>query len=823
MDGHRDHRLARALLALLAIVVLSGQILEAGRAPSIPVPGMALRDNQVFQLEEGAAAARAGIRVGDVITQVGPQRVSSTYQPGILLARVPRETGVWLSLLRGQEVVHLILYPENPKPIEIMWRLALAAVGIFTLLIGFLVYFKKPRQLTLIFAGICFGMGYLLHPPFVPMVAGMLLAAEILADALTLFIPPLLVHLFLLFPNRHPALERRRRLTTILYLPSFLVLLFFHAFRIGGVEPSPDSGLYAIAQFCAFIVWTGGSVVALWLFVRSYRRAQTDTARAMVRVVLWGTLLGLLPQGLMLALLQIWPEAAFPGARLTVLAVVLIPLSFGYAIVRHGIFDATHIVRRSLGLTGAALLIVGVYLGAYVMMRELLQPIPQVSPLWISFLSMVIAGGLYLVTHQRVERLLGQALGTRRKDHQTLLFELTQTLRGLEQRDAMVRTVVAFTGEALRCDRIAFFEKSAADNLEVAYLDGLPIEQLRCYQFGRDLSRKLEALAVPTDRGDIETDLPFGYISTSDQEVLDCLGTEVLVPLRSKGEFRGLMSVGGQTLREPFTQDDLRTAEMIAAEGSIALENADFHAKERTDVLLRDDMDKARDLLERLLPKQVPQMESLEISRFWIPAQVVGGDYYNCFRNPWGELVLAIGDASGKGVSGAILMASLHGLVKGEGARQGPPEELIERINRRLCEMNKPERYITFCLARIDPLTGSLAYCNAGHPSILLVRSDGEIEQLGMGGLPLGIRPQATYQGGRTVMRAGDLVLLYTDGITERCRDEKMFGERRLIELVRANRRMRAGALKEAILSEVRNFADTPLDDDTTLLLVKML
>ena len=106
---------------------------------------------------------------------------------------------------------------------------------------------------------------------------------------------------------------------------------------------------------------------------------------------------------------------------------------------------------------------------------------------------------------------------------------------------------------------------------------------------------------------------------------------------------------------------------------------------------------------------------------------------------------------------------------------------------------------------------------------MLLVRANGEIEQLAMGGLPLGIRPQATYQGGRTVMRAGDLVLLYTDGITERRRDESMFGEKRLLDLIRANRRMRAGALKETILSEVRNFADTPLDDDTTLLLVKML
>ena len=184
---------------------------------------------------------------------------------------------------------------------------------------------------------------------------------------------------------------------------------------------------------------------------------------------------------------------------------------------------------------------------------------------------------------------------------------------------------------------------------------------------------------------------------------------------------------------------------------------------------------------------------------------------------------MAIADASGKGVPGAILMANLQGLVKGEGVRRETPARIVERINRRLCEMNKPERYITFCFSRIDPLTGTLAYCNAGHPSLLLVRSGGRIEELALGGLPLGIRSRAGYEGGSTVMRAGDVLLLYTDGITERQRNEAIFGERRLQEMVRKHRRMSARALQEMILSAARCFAPTPLDDDTTILVVKML
>jgi sigma-B regulation protein RsbU (phosphoserine phosphatase) len=168
-------------------------------------------------------------------------------------------------------------------------------------------------------------------------------------------------------------------------------------------------------------------------------------------------------------------------------------------------------------------------------------------------------------------------------------------------------------------------------------------------------------------------------------------------------------------------------------------------------------------------------------------------------------------------------MTHLHGLVHDVGVRSDPPWTLVEEINRRLCQMGKPERYITFGFARIDPLTGRLAYCNAGHPSLVLMRAAGAIEELTRGGLPLGIHAQATYEGDDTVMRSGDVLLLHTDGITERRHGDEEYGRDRLHDLLRRNRRLSARALQNAILADVRAFSPTPLDDDTTVLLVRML
>ncbi len=830
MGRHPAHAFAssRGLLGVLVLLTAAGQVLEAERAPDIPSLSMSLRDNVVVSVLPGGAAARAGIHEGDLITAVEGRAATATRSAGRILGHYGAGDTVQVDLRRASlaggppEDLRIAFVPTKPQRIEVLWRLALAGVGITTLMIGFLVFSKKPRQLTLIFAGICYGMGYLFHPPYVPLDPVLQGLRNVLMDAVTVLIPPLLIHLFLLFPFRHPILERRPLLPLLLYAPSVLLLALVQSVRL--VRPDPATGhlLAAISQLAATLLWVAGCAVALWLFVRSYVRAQTETARAQVRVALWGTVLGLFPLSLVLLLRLLWPTLSVPGDRLSVLATVLVPLSFGYAIVRHGIFDATHIVRRSLVLTGGGGLILLVYFGTQLLLQSFLEPIP-ISTLWISFISMLLAALLFWAIRGHLRALLKRVAGEERREQQQLLYDLGQALRGVTDRGDLVRAVASFLREALRSDRVAYFEWIDRDTLEATYVDGVEAERLDRFRFSRNLTHALDGIAGPVDRGDLEMDLPFGYLSPSDQRVLAALDTDIVVPVRVAQQRFGVLSVGQQTLGDPFSAEDLQLAETIAAEGAVAMENAALHDRLRRQDLLRHEVARAGDLQRRLLPTELPVVDSFEISGFSIPAQGVGGDYYDCFRTKWGEILLAIGDASGKSVSGAILMANLHGLVKSEAQRSEPPQEIVARINRRVCEMRKPDRYVTFCLARVDPLTGTLAYCNAGHPGLMLVRVDGRIEELSQGGLPLGIQAEAAYDGGSTFMRAGDVLLAYTDGITERERGEEMFGEERLREIARTHRRMSAQALQQTILAAVQGFSSTPLDDDTTLLLVKML
>jgi phosphoserine phosphatase RsbU/P len=821
MDGQQRHPWLRFLLGILAVLTLAGQILEAERAPQMPALSMSLRVREVASVKADGAADRAGIRVGDEIASIDGIPVSHNYSPVNLINNYRVGESIVFELRRGQQTVRAVVTPPAPSDVDVLMRLALAAVGILTVLIGTLVYFKKPRNLTLIFMGICYGMGFVVYYPYVPVLPGWLLLRGVVQDGLTLILPPLFVHLFLLFPFRNMAIEKHPRLPWLLYLPGMALMLIFQLCRI--LDPSQTELLGIVAQQGMGLTWILGMGFAFALFVRSYRRAQTGVAHSAMRSILFGTIFGLAPVVSTVLLRQLWPAISFPGDRLAVVAMVMIPFSFGYAIVRHGIFDATHLFRRTLVMTVVGAMIVITYFACYLLMNFLLPPAAEISSLWVSFMSMIIAGFLFLLIRGRMQALLDLALGGQRRDTHTLLYDLGSSLSGITRRDEQVNLITSFVSEALGSECCGFCDGLQQSDLEVSFIEGLPLEKLKRYRFSSHLSRKLARIDVPIERGDFEVDLPFGYLASSDQEIFNLFEVELIVPVRSQDQLQGLLLIGPRVMGGLYGSDDMRLAETIAAEGGMALQNTVLQAMVKEGEDIRRDVDSARDLQQRLLPTELPCVESMEIDGFSLAALGVGGDYYDCFRTPWGEMVFVIGDASGKGVSGAILMANLQAIVRGEGKRREAAERIVERVNTRLCEIEKPEKFITFGFIRIDPLTGRLSYCNAGHTSFLLVRSNGEIEELTVGGMPLGIMSQTTYQGASTVMRSGDMLILYTDGITERWRSEDMFGEDRLRELVLRNRRLSVTALKETVLAAVKGFSPTPLDDDTTMLMVKML
>jgi sigma-B regulation protein RsbU (phosphoserine phosphatase) len=221
------------------------------------------------------------------------------------------------------------------------------------------------------------------------------------------------------------------------------------------------------------------------------------------------------------------------------------------------------------------------------------------------------------------------------------------------------------------------------------------------------------------------------------------------------------------------------------------------------------------------LPKEIPQMEGFEISGAWLPARVVGGDYFDVHAFSEKKLGMSIADVSGKGMSAALLMSNLQAALKATASEQASPEELCGKVNRIICDNISRDRFITAFYGLLDSTSNRLVFTNAGHNSPILARRDGSSLRLGEGGVPLGLFPDWKYEKGEVRLAAGDRLVLFTDGVTEvNSADGEEFGEDRLVEVLLENRHLSAGELQERILAKVDKFSGGRFEDDATLVVV---
>jgi serine phosphatase RsbU (regulator of sigma subunit) len=184
-------------------------------------------------------------------------------------------------------------------------------------------------------------------------------------------------------------------------------------------------------------------------------------------------------------------------------------------------------------------------------------------------------------------------------------------------------------------------------------------------------------------------------------------------------------------------------------------------------VLVRDELEVARELQRELLPVEAPQVESYSFAFSHRTANTIGGDYYDFLPAGDGRLGLIVGDASGHGIAAGLVMAVAHTALRTAIDLDPSPAAVMEVVNRALCRCGGPRAFMTLFYGLLDPPSGRLDYACAGHPYPLLRRADGEVVELGAGSLPLGLRPQVRPAQGSERVACGDLLVLYTDGVPE--------------------------------------------------------
>lgn len=295
------------------------------------------------------------------------------------------------------------------------------------------------------------------------------------------------------------------------------------------------------------------------------------------------------------------------------------------------------------------------------------------------------------------------------------------------------------------------------------------------------------------------------------------------VPLQTDNQVIGLIYVDTSHWLREFSGDDLNLLTVMANVAAIRIERERLAELEHARRRLASELEQAAEIQRQFLPASAPEVPGLELAGFNASCRTVGGDYYDFLTYPDGRVAVMVGDVCGKGMPAALLMMGLQARVQVLAAEPNPPAVVVERLNRVLTAATLNTRFISFFLALCNPESGELVYSNAGHNPPLLIRADGNVEWLTEGGPVLGIVPEASYEEVRCVLNAGDVAVLYSDGVTDATNGQQEdFGEERLSEALQTVHHDSAGAILSALTSAVKDWsAGTPAPDDITLVVVR--
>lgn len=738
-----------------------------------------------------------------------------------------------------------------------LWPTVYVSVGVLIFLFGLIVMREAPRQrlnivtsLMLFLAGlgsILAASGRVLHAAQGSLVTNVPFV-ESFAYLWEFFFPALLLF-SLLFPRERGVLARNPLIGPALFIPHVFHLLLLVWVSAAGV----DLGLPELAKKVPFLapvisasealvrlaymghrklfslVNLGYAITSILIMLHSYRRYKVPQLRSQMKVIFlgMGLCLGLYSLAVPIPnLLSLTPSENFLVPTV-VAALVLGSGSIAYAVVRYRFLDVRIMARRGILYAAVSAIMVGIYLVIVRQIAGVTAKLFGVESGVLDAVFLVVAVILFQPAISALEGFLDRLLVGDRRDYRNLLRALSSDVITILDQDELADRIMNGLSRGMVLESGALLTKHASDEESFVLYRSFGVDGLEAG--ASVLSRPPELLDLPPAEVLNIVDFlePLGPESReSVREGLDRLGARMVAVLRHGVDILGVLVLGPKITGTRYTAEDKALLSTLASHVSSALKNAALYRESVEKSRLEEEMILARNIQRSFLPSRFPLIDGLDIYANAVPSKHVGGDYFDVLDMGGGKIVMAVADVAGKGVPAGLLMSMLQASLRTQVTENGlAVANILHRINRLVFESTSPEQFATFFLCAIDAHQGMLTFSNAGHNYPIVVRRDGACDLLQDGGLILGVLGNAKFDEGRTVLSKGDMLVCYTDGVTE-ARDvhDEEYGEVRLIDLVRSLRDK--GSAKDVIAAvqksvfEFTGGADQA--DDMTMLVLKV-
>jgi len=412
-----------------------------------------------------------------------------------------------------------------------------------------------------------------------------------------------------------------------------------------------------------------------------------------------------------------------------------------------------------------------------------------------------------------------------RTDLLGLISKVGVTLLSATGLDDTLDQIASLVFEAVPAERVVIMQRdeSADGGLQVKVArrrgESEPLDEVR-------ISRNVMAEVMENGKAVLTSDAQHDPKFASQTMVLQGIRSVLAVPLSvDERHIFGLIYADSPTHETTFKEEHLDILTTLASVASIRVENASLLDERMNRERMERELELATEIQQRFQPAGPPKVEGYDFQGISFSCYEIGGDYYDFIPRHNGNMMLALGDVSGKGTAAALLMSSLHAAIHAQVSAKRDLSDTVVSINEYLAENTPSNRFVTLFISELDPQTGEITFINAGHNPPLVVRANGSIERLESGGLPLGLMGFAQYEVGKATLGSGDVLFVYSDGVSEANDiDENEFGMERLQAVLATNVGRTASGIRDKVESALSEFTGTaPANDDITLLIVKRL
>jgi sigma-B regulation protein RsbU (phosphoserine phosphatase) len=580
----------------------------------------------------------------------------------------------------------------------------------------------------------------------------------------------------------------------------------------------------------------------LYLTLDKLFTASTEDARRRLRVLTAGMSVGVGSLLLVFVLLPDLPAhyritgnttGGYWIRTIGALFFMLAPLTLAYVVVVQRALDVRVLLRMGsrYALAKATLWVLQVGLIAVIGFRLLLPALHKQEPEPSDIIGAIIFFALILALRfgvsKRIQQWLDRQFFREAYNSEVMLNELSDEVRRFTETQPLLETVARTVCDTLHIRQIAMLLRRG-DSFFVEQAVGVTPDGALVLSAQASSIRYLLNSNEPAHLYRDDPDAWYLMAGTAERRALELLNAELLIPLPGRNRLMGIMALGPKRSEAAWSRTDLQVLQTVARQTGLALEVSELAHSLAAEAAHRErvnrEMEIAREVQERLFPQEMPAIVGASLAGACRAALGVGGDYYDVFTLEDGRLGLAIGDVSGKGISAALLMASLRASLRGV-SLNSPRNfaELMRKVNVLVYEASASNRYATFFFAAYDPKTRRLECVNAGHNPPVLLRN-GEVIRLEAGGPVVGLLPFAPYAEQALTLEPGDLLLLYTDGISEAMTHaDEEWGEDRMIEAATKARGKHADEILSAMFAACDKFtAEASQHDDMTMLILKL-